>query len=42
MVDATAGVDRLIGRDRGLAALDAFLGVAAVGGATLVLGANRG
>ena len=42
MVDRHAGVNRLIGRDRELAALDAFLGAAAVDGATLVLAGEPG
>ena len=42
MVDFNAGVNRLIGRDRELAALDSFLGAAAVGGATLVLAGEPG
>ncbi len=37
MVDLTAGTNRLIGRDRELGALDAFLGAVAQGGSTLVL-----
>ena len=42
MVDLNAGVNRLIGRDSELAALDAFLGAAAEGGATLVLAGEPG
>jgi DNA-binding CsgD family transcriptional regulator len=42
MVDINAGSIRLTGRDRELAALDAFLGAAAAGGATLVLAGEPG
>ena len=42
MVDLNVGVNRLIGRDSELAALDSFLGAAAEGGATLVLAGEPG
>lgn len=42
MVDFNAGHNRLTGRDRELAALESFLGAAAVGGATLLLAGEPG
>ena len=42
MPDVNAGTNRLVGRDRGLATLAAFLGEAVADGATLVLTGEPG